>query len=104
MPTAFSCWEGTSGNGVNLPVVVWPRGVTEILCMRGHSMLENRDSSEAFVAEVSIGSVGKTCGRNLYLHAVLQSDIDVVPKTESNKVAWCHEVKEVLEERLVIKG
>ena len=60
---------------------------SETLCMRGHSMLENREISIAsgrFLPERS----GKACGHKPDVNAKEKSDIGVVPKKEPNNAQW----------------
>ena len=60
---------------------------SETLCMRGHSMLENREISIAsgrFLPERS----GKACGHKPDVNAKEKSDIGVVPKREPNNAQW----------------
>jgi hypothetical protein len=60
---------------------------SETLCMRGHSMLENREISIAsgrYLPERS----GKACGHKPDVNAMEKSDIGVVPKKEPNNAQW----------------
>lgn len=59
---------------------------SETLCMRGSSMLENREISEAPHQLVEpAGRSGKVCGRTLDVHVSEKSDINIVPEKASNK-------------------
>ena len=60
---------------------------SETLCMRGHSMLENREISIAsgrYLPERS----WKACGHKPDVYAMEKSDIGVVPKKEPNNAQW----------------
>ncbi len=60
---------------------------SKTLCMRGQSMLENREISIAsggIIAERS----GKACGHKPDVNAMEKSDIGVVPKKEPNNAQW----------------
>ncbi len=76
---------------------------SETLCMRGRSMLENRD-----VSKVSRGKplerLGKVSGHNPNANIFEKSDTDIVPEKEPNKVGYPKSMAEVLEEREVTKG
>ena len=58
------------------------------LCMRGNSMIENREFSMASDRLVRLSErSGKACGHKPDMYAVEKSDIGVVPEKEPNKVA-----------------
>jgi len=60
---------------------------SETLCMRGHSMFENRESSEASGIGVWTGSAGEGLWPKPRMYASEQSDTGIVPKKEPNKAA-----------------
>jgi len=63
---------------------------SETLCMRGHSMHENREIPAAPAGRLrkpSAGRSGKACGRNPDVHAAGKSDTSVVPVNAGNKAA-----------------
>ena len=51
---------------------------SKTLCMRGHSMFENRETSEVPVKRCKAGRLGKARGRNPDMHATEESDIGIV--------------------------
>ena len=55
------------------------------LCMRGRSMLENREISEVFPTVLKSERLGKVSGYNSNANASEKSDIVVVPEKEPNK-------------------
>jgi len=95
--------EGNTDSGVIQRVAFRPRGVTEP-GMRGHSMFENRETSEVPVAGCAAGRLEKTCGRNSSMYASEKSDIGIVPEKGPNKAAFSHGAAEAPEGRPMTKG
>jgi hypothetical protein len=57
------------------------------LCMRGRSMLENREISAVSIGDIiPVDRSGKACGRNSGMYAAEKSDINIVPEKAPNKI------------------
>lgn len=72
--------------------------------MRRHSMIENRETSEASAGGCTAGRSGKACGRNPDMHVSKESDIGIVPKKGPNKTPCPDGEAEAPEGRPMTKG
>ena len=82
-----------------------PPESTKTLCMRGRSMLENREISGVSSSfSKSSERLGKVCGHTPNMYATEKSDTVVVPEKRPNKAGFPKSAAEVLEERTVTKG
>lgn len=91
VPTLYGEREGHTGRGVSASRVIDP-AESETLCMRGHSMFENREIPSASAPSPRKGRPdrsGKACGRTPDVYAGGKSDTSVVPQNAGNKASPC---------------